>query len=84
LSSSLPFQTNAGDILVAVNPFEDLKSLYDPARFPFQAADEPSPNDVGASAGVVQGSRIPHIYSLVRRAYKNLMENRQKQCVLIR
>eukprot|EP00730_Choanoeca_flexa_P008283 TRINITY_DN12472_c0_g2_i1.p1 TRINITY_DN12472_c0_g2~~TRINITY_DN12472_c0_g2_i1.p1 ORF type:complete len:1505 (+),score=543.11 TRINITY_DN12472_c0_g2_i1:223-4737(+) len=62
--------TKVGDILIAVNPFEEFDSLYgEEAAHRYLHTQDFCP--------------IPHVYGVAQRAYKSLLANHKNQCVVI-
>eukprot|EP00915_Cephaloidophora_sp_WS-2016_P005461 GHVH01007264.1.p1 GENE.GHVH01007264.1~~GHVH01007264.1.p1 ORF type:complete len:1519 (+),score=224.86 GHVH01007264.1:273-4829(+) len=65
--------TYTGPILIAVNPFKTIPSLYDESKLKFFLSN-PQPRS---------GNRVPHVFSSAELAYRGMVENKCKQTILI-
>ncbi len=64
-------QTNIGSILAAVNPYKQIRGLYD-----LSAVELYSQHHLGELP--------PHIFAIVNECYRCLWKRHDSQCVLIR
>ncbi|CBY36030.1 unnamed protein product [Oikopleura dioica] len=62
--------TFTGAILVAVNPYQIIKGIYDPS-------------EIRRYANKKIGELPPHIFSIADNAYYNMQRNNRDQCVVI-
>ena len=59
-----------GDILIALNPFKELETLYHPRVSALYFHDKPV-------------HKMPHIFQVAQVAYKQLVQDHQPQCCVI-
>ncbi|MFH4977717.1 hypothetical protein AB6A40_004426 [Gnathostoma spinigerum] len=62
--------TNIGPVLIAVNPFKEVKDLF-------------SEQTMEKYRGAAQYENLPHIYSIADEMFRNMLIDNEKQCVII-
>uniref|UniRef100_A0A672K5P0 Myosin motor domain-containing protein n=1 Tax=Sinocyclocheilus grahami TaxID=75366 RepID=A0A672K5P0_SINGR len=70
LSLDLYLQTYIGPVLISVNPFKQMPYFGE--------------KEIELYQGAAQYENPPHIYALADNMYRNMMIERENQCVIIR
>ncbi|KAG5493865.1 hypothetical protein JKF63_01697 [Porcisia hertigi] len=79
--------TNIGPVLLAVNPFKEIKGLYNDAHMQFYRH---SGRLSGSRYALLEGQEPgdaslggPHIFALAEEAYRSMVSEEENQCIII-
>ncbi|KAG7399471.1 hypothetical protein PHYBOEH_008843 [Phytophthora boehmeriae] len=72
--------THIGEILISINPFQDLPELYGPEVLKGYVYDHNSQNGDRIAASDL---REPHLFAVARAAYTDIVQNERSQSILI-